>query len=173
MVVIIDIGMGNLGSIKNMLKRIGIDSIISSEIARIRETTKLILPGVGSFDQGMMSLRKKRLVDILNEKVIKNVHILGICLGMQLMANTSEEGTLKGLNWVNAVCVKFDQKKADVKIKIPHMSWNTIMIKKLEIFAQILNQEEIINRFEKLDLRTQWRLYNIAKWEELFNVGID
>ena len=113
MLIIIDLELGNIGSIQNMLKKIGREGIITSDIHIVEKASKLILPGVGSFDQGMMSLRKKRLIDILNEKVIiKNVPILGICLGMQLMANTSEEGTLEGLKWINAVCVKYNQKKA-------------------------------------------------------------
>jgi imidazole glycerol-phosphate synthase subunit HisH len=130
MIVIVDYGMGNLGSVQNMLKKIGFKSQISSDKEVIRLATKLILPGVGSFDNGMNQLNQLDLIDVLNEEVInKKIPILGICLGMQLMTNYSEEGTVSGLGWVDANTKKFNFED-DSQMKIPHMGWNYIEIKK-------------------------------------------
>lgn len=127
MTVIIDYGMGNLGSIANMLKKIGFNSIISSDPKEIASANRLILPGVGAFDSGMNSLEKLGILDTLNQKVLnERVPILGICLGMQLMTNSSEEGVLSGLGWIDADTKKF----ANTTLKIPHMGWNIVKHKK-------------------------------------------
>lgn len=126
-IVIVDYGMGNVGSIANMIKKVGGDSIISSDIDMIANAGKLILPGVGSFDSGMSNLNSTGLRDVLNTKVLKDkVPILGICLGMQLMTHSSEEGIEKGLGWVDAETIKFDFNDFDPKPRIPHMGWNTV-----------------------------------------------
>jgi len=101
MIVIVDYGMGNLRSISNKLKKINIDSVISSDISAIESATKLILPGVGHFARGMSNLHESNLIDILNYKVLKKkTPILGICLGMQLFTTYSDEGNAKGLDWI-------------------------------------------------------------------------
>jgi len=129
-IIIIDYGMGNLGSLANMLKKIQIPVKISSEIADIESAEKLILPGVGSFDHGMQKLHKQNLIEILNKKVMKDrIPILGICLGMQLFTKTSQEGNQKGLGWLDAKTVKFTFNK-DSSLKIPHMGWETLTVKK-------------------------------------------
>jgi len=128
MTVIIDYGLGNIGSLQNMLKRLGEDTIVSSDKNVIMNAARLILPGVGNFDTGIRNLRTKGLKEILNDAVL--VHkkpILGICLGAQLMLNKSEEGIEEGLKWVNGQVVLFDQ--VDFKIKVPHMGWNELTIK--------------------------------------------
>jgi len=123
MITIIDYGMGNLGSIRNMLKKIGADSEITAEPARIAAATKLVLPGVGAFDAGMENLDKSGLVPLLNERVRRDeVPVLGICLGMQLMTHSSSEGERPGLGWVDAKAVRFVP--ADATLKVPHMGWN-------------------------------------------------
>ena len=125
MIGIIDYGMGNIGSIENMLKRINTSSIITSNIDTLNQCNKLILPGVGAFDQGMQSLNDMGLISYLNDFVIEqNKPILGICLGMQLFANSSEEGSLPGLGWIKGKAKKFVFN--DYDIKVPHMGWNTI-----------------------------------------------
>jgi glutamine amidotransferase len=129
MIVIIDYGMGNLGSIKNIIKKIGYESIISNDKSIIQQAEKLILPGVGNFKEAMQNLNKTGLIDTLNKKILtEKTPILGICLGMQLMTSHSEEGDVIGLNWINANTKKFIF--SNNNIKIPHMGWNNIKIMK-------------------------------------------
>ncbi len=129
-VVIVDYGMGNLNSVKRAMDRMKIDSIISSNPGDIVNSDKIILPGVGHFQRAMLNLKELNLLDVLNESVlIEKKPILGICLGMQLMAKKSEEGNAEGLGWFDAETIKFDV--ADkLKHKIPQMGWNQIQIKK-------------------------------------------
>lgn len=129
MIGIVDYGVGNLGSIKNMLRRLGIESLISSNSGDLKNSQKLILPGVGNFDYGMTSLRNSGLYEDLTSQVLKEKKpILGICLGAQLMANHSAEGNKEGLGWLDASVVKFNFK--DRSLKIPHMGWNYVDFKK-------------------------------------------
>lgn len=131
MITIIDYGMGNLGSIKNMLKKIGVGAIISSNHKVIEDADKLILPGIGAFDAGMKNLDDLGLITILNSKVIKNnTPILGICLGMQLLTKCSEEGNTQGLGWIDAQTVQFKFDGNNNTLKVPHMGWNTTCINK-------------------------------------------
>ena len=110
-----------------MLKRIGHDSVITSEPDVIRAADKIILPGVGAFDTGMKNLKNSGYLKVLEQKVlIEKTPILGICLGMQLMTKSSEEGTLKGLGWIDATTKKF-QVSNKKKYKVPHMGWNYVI----------------------------------------------
>lgn len=127
MTVIIQYGLGNVGSIYNMCKYVGREIMISDSLDEIEKATSLILPGVGSFDQGMSLLAKNNLRQLLQFKVLEQkVPILGICLGMQLMTKGSEEGNLPGLGWIDAHCVKFKFDKNENQLKIPHMGWNDV-----------------------------------------------
>ncbi len=127
LVTIIDYGLGNLGSIKNMLKKIGATSQITNEINLISRADKIILPGVGSFDYGMSKLKELNLVDILTKKAMSDkIPILGICLGAQLMTRNSSEGTLPGLSWFDADTVPFSFENDINSLTIPHMGWNTV-----------------------------------------------
>ena len=135
-IIIIDYGMGNLGSLANMLKKIRVPAKISSDLGDIESAEKLLLPGVGSFDHGMQKLRELNLIDILNKKVVRDkTPLLGICLGMQMFTKTSEEGAQQGLGWVDANTVKFNADK-DSSLKIPHMGWDTLDIKKSHFLMQ-------------------------------------
>ncbi|QDQ29218.1 imidazole glycerol phosphate synthase subunit HisH [Chitinimonas arctica] len=126
MITIVDYGMGNLGSIRNMLKKVGAESEISADPACLRQAGKLILPGVGAFDAGMSSLEQSGLSSLLNELVLeKKVPVLGICLGMHLMTQGSEEGKLRGLGWVQADTIRFTLPE-DSTLKVPHMGWNRV-----------------------------------------------
>jgi glutamine amidotransferase len=123
-VVIIDYGMGNLGSIANMLKFVDADSIITSDHAVIDSAEKIILPGVGHFGRAMDNINKLNLLPLLRKKALDDkIPFLGICLGMQLMCNRSEEGNQDGLGLVNANVLGF---KLDKSYKVPHMGWNKI-----------------------------------------------
>ena len=125
MVAIIDYGVGNVGSILNMLNHIGISAIITKDYSEIYNASKLILPGVGSFDQAITLFNKSGLRDLINDKVINQaIPILGICLGMQMMTKGSEEGKMPGLDWIDAKCIKFNFDKDDKTLRIPHMGWN-------------------------------------------------
>lgn len=142
MITIIDYNAGNIKSIQNMLKRIGVKSCISSNSEEIEQAEKLILPGVGHFDYGMMNLKQSGLVDVLNKKVVdEKTPLLGICLGAQLLGNGSEEGNEKGLGWIDMDVVKFDKSKLSENLKIPHMSWNEINIKKNSKLLEGLNND--------------------------------
>jgi glutamine amidotransferase len=119
--------MGNLGSIANMIKKIGTNAIISSKIADIESASKLILPGVGAFDSGMKRLKESGLLPALDKKVHKlKTPILGICLGMQLFTLESEEGEMPGLGWIEAKTVRFKFNSENKNLKIPHIGWNTV-----------------------------------------------
>lgn len=130
MITIVDYKTGNIGSIQNILKKIGENSIVTSDPEILDRAKKIILPGVGAFDTGMKNLAEFNLVDTLNRKVlIDKIPVLGICLGMQLMTKGSEEGILPGLGWINA-CVKRFEFNGSREYKIPHMGWNSITLKK-------------------------------------------
>jgi imidazole glycerol-phosphate synthase subunit HisH len=130
MITIIDYGMGNLGSIANMLKKVGAKAVISSDISTIEKADKLILPGVGAFNNGMAKLAELGLIPCLNAKVLEaKTPILGVCLGMQLITHKSEEGNLPGLGWLEAETKRFRFEPYQSGLKVPHMGWNLINIK--------------------------------------------
>ncbi|HOY31323.1 MAG TPA: imidazole glycerol phosphate synthase subunit HisH [Bacteroidales bacterium] len=139
MIVIVDYGMGNIGSIVNMIKKSGSESMVTSDPVIIDKAEKIIIPGVGAFDNGMKNLSEYGLIDVLNKKVLEEkVPILGICLGMQLMAKSSEEGVLPGLGWIDGVCKKFRFDDNNSHLRIPHMGWNEVnIIKKDGIFRNM------------------------------------
>ncbi len=132
MVTIIDYGVGNLQSIRNMLKKIGTEAIISSLPDDIDSADKLILPGVGSFEYGMHQILASGFLGNLRQKVIENkTPLLGVCLGAQLLLEGSEEGMpVPGLGWIKGKAVKFDQGRLPANFKIPHMGWNDVQLKK-------------------------------------------
>lgn len=127
MIVVVDYGVGNIGAIRNMLKRIGVDSIIANDDKQVSCAEKLILLGVGSFDYGMENLRRSNLVDVLNKKVLsEKTPVLGICLGVQLMTENSEGGKESGLGWIKGRTVAFDKAKLGQALRIPHMGWTRV-----------------------------------------------
>ena len=140
MIAIVDYGMGNVGSIKNMLKYIGKESVISSDPDKINKASKLILPGVGSFDMAIENIKKYNLYEVLNIKALKEkIPILGICLGMQILTNSSEEGISEGLGWIDANTIKFKLDK--IKYKVPHMGWNTVKIYNENLLSRNFNSD--------------------------------
>jgi glutamine amidotransferase len=123
MITIIDYGMGNLGSIKNMLKKIGTPSEITADKSLIKNASKLILPGVGSFDKAITNLNELGMTELIKEKASEGIPVLGICLGMQLLADGSEEGVQAGLGIVPGKVIKF---QVPSNLKVPHMGWNHV-----------------------------------------------
>ena len=123
LIVIIDYGIGNINSILNMLKKIGANVIISGKSEDLLKADKLILPGVGAFDYGMTKLAESGLLEIVKEHALtKKKPLLGICLGMQMLGKSSEEGNLRGLNLIPFETKKF--KFESTELRIPHMGWD-------------------------------------------------
>jgi glutamine amidotransferase len=140
-VVIIDYGMGNIGSIDNMLKYLGVKAVISSDVDVISSADKIILPGVGHFDRAMTNINNLGLMNVLKEMaLVKKKPFLGICLGMQIMCESSEEGVLPGLSFIQAEVKKFDF-GPDSKLKVPHMGWNKIHIDKSSVVLDGLDDD--------------------------------
>lgn len=144
MTAIIDYGVCNVGSIQNMLKKIGTTDIkIVNTADELKKTDKAILPGVGSFDSGMKSLEQNGLAEAIKDYVSEGKTILGICLGMQLLGRASEEGEKQGLGLIPMDCKRFnfndiyssyslakaDKKEIKTKFKIPHMGWDQVNIR--------------------------------------------
>ena len=126
MITIVDYGMGNLKSIQNMLKKVGAESVITSDLTEVENAKKIILPGVGSFDTAIMNIEALGLKPVLNKLVLDGkVPIFGICLGMQIMCNSSEEGHMDGFGWIDAEVKKFSFEKGS-DLKVPHMGWNVV-----------------------------------------------
>ena len=141
MIAIIDYGMGNLKSVKRKMDRIGVNSIITYDPVVIKKSDRIILPGVGHFAKAITEIKSRKLWDLLSEKVlIEKKPVLGICLGMQLMARHSEEGDSEGFGWINAQVIRF--KVSDpIKYKIPHMGWNTIKSSKDSLLLENISSE--------------------------------
>jgi len=140
--LIIDYGMGNLRSVYNKFKRMGINCMISSKKEDIESAEKLILPGVGHFKFAMQNLHMLGLIGLLNKKVIdEKTPILGICLGTQLFCRNSEEGRCEGLGWMDAEVVKF--KVSDrIKYKVPHMGWNDVTVRNSNALDKVIKAGE-------------------------------
>ncbi|MDO8998184.1 MAG: imidazole glycerol phosphate synthase subunit HisH [Bacteroidota bacterium] len=128
MITIINYGLGNLGSVQNMLKRIGVPCKITSDIHEIEQAEKILLPGVGAFDSAIQKIDELNLRSVLVHKAkVDKIPFLGICLGMQLLTRSSEEGILKGLDLVSAKTIKFKFEE-NSNLKIPHMGWNFVNV---------------------------------------------
>jgi len=141
MIIIVDYGMGNLGSIFNILKKIGADSKISNELVDISKAQKIILPGVGAFNNAMTKINERGFQNILIKKALKEkIPILGICLGMQLLTDSSEEGDLSGLGLIPAKTIRFNFKNEE-NIKIPHMGWNSVYETNKSLLTENFPQE--------------------------------
>ncbi|GIZ51306.1 imidazole glycerol phosphate synthase subunit HisH [Noviherbaspirillum aridicola] len=124
MIVIVDYGVGNVGSVHNMLRKVGAKARVSGDETDIRSADKLILPGVGHFGHGMTRLRETGLIPLLEEQALHTRKpVLGICLGMQMMTRGSEESDEPGLGWVDAFTHRFPEVPG---LRIPHMGWNAV-----------------------------------------------
>lgn len=126
MIVIIDYEAGNIASVLNMIRKAGGDAVVSGRREDVERATKLVLPGVGSFDHGMTHLHAKQLPSLIKERAEAGVPLLGICLGMQLLGMQSEEGVQPGLGLIRAAFKKF----SDHELRVPHVGWNTVKVVK-------------------------------------------
>ncbi len=125
MIAILDYGVGNLKSIYNMFRKVGMEVMITSNVDKVTRADKYLLSGVGSFDCGITQLKQAPFFEQLQKEVLVNKKpILGICLGMQLLTHSSEEGKEKGLGWIDAKTVHFDL--VDKSLAVPHMGWNEV-----------------------------------------------
>ena len=130
MIGIIDLGISNIGSVLNMFKYVGLDAKVIKNKFDLEVSSKLVLPGLGHFDRGMANLEKSGLMEVLNSRVLEDkVPILGICLGMQLMCLSSDEGKSNGLGWIDAKVKDFRKCDSPPK-KTPHMGWNLVSLQK-------------------------------------------
>lgn len=127
MITIIDYGVGNINAFVNVYKRVNVPTKIAKTAADLEDAQKLILPGVGHFDHAMSELIKSGMREKLDELVmVKKVPVIGICVGMQMMGNSSDEGNLEGLKWIDASIKKFDETKIQQVTRLPHMGWNDV-----------------------------------------------
>lgn len=130
LITIIDYGVGNLASVKNMLRKAGFESVLASDTATVEKADKIILPGIGAFDYCMQRFNASGLRPLVTQKVIRDkVPLLGICVGLQMLMENSEEGSEPGLGWIAGKTVKFKKEKLG-DLKIPHMGWTDIEISK-------------------------------------------
>lgn len=127
MIAIVDYGLGNVKAFYNVFKRLNIPVTIAKKANDLEGAQKVILPGVGAFDHAMTLLNKSGMREQLDELAInKKVPVLGVCVGMQMLANYSAEGSLPGLGWVEGEVCKFELSQGNTTMKIPHMGWNNV-----------------------------------------------
>lgn len=130
MIAIVDYGSGNVAAIADIFKHLKQPHVITRDHAELRSAERYILPGVGAFDTTMRTLRESGLVDVLNEEVLgKRKKILGICVGMQILGESSDEGSLSGLGWIPGHIGRIDAAAIPERPKLPHMGWNSIRLK--------------------------------------------
>lgn len=127
MIAIVDYGLGNIKAFSNIYRSLDIPVLIAKEPSDLIKATKIILPGVGAFDHAMEQLDQSGMRPLLEEMVVaKSTPVMGICVGMQMLANKSEEGTLGGLGWIDGSVKKFDITKIKHHTRLPHMGWNDV-----------------------------------------------
>ncbi len=139
MIAIVDYGLGNILAFANMFKRLNIDARVASSVDALAGADKIILPGVGAFDHAMERLQAYGMRDVLDELVLeKQVPVLGICVGMQILAKCSDEGKLPGLGWINGRVRAFSALPETASLALPHMGWNDVHPKPDErLFAKM------------------------------------
>jgi glutamine amidotransferase len=127
MIAIVDYGMGNLKAFANIYRRLQIDHKVVSTADELRAADGIVLPGVGAFDHAMSRLNDSGLREVLDERILnEKIPVIGICIGMQMLANSSDEGTLPGLGWIDGVVRKMTFPENQKKLPLPHMGWNEV-----------------------------------------------
>ncbi|MFA5973313.1 MAG: imidazole glycerol phosphate synthase subunit HisH [Lentimicrobiaceae bacterium] len=128
MIAIINYGVGNINAFVNVYKKLGIMLKVATSANDLIDVSKIILPGVGSFDQAMSKLIESGMKPTIDRMVLtENIPVIGICVGMQMLAHSSEEGILPGLGYIDAKVLKFDESKKSKKLNLPHMGWNDVL----------------------------------------------
>ena len=176
MVTILNYGSGNIKAITNSHQILDIPFKVASKPSELGDAERIILPGVGSFDHCMKKLNSSGLKEVLNRKVIEEkTPVLGICIGLHLMAFGSEEGNLQGLKWINGYVKKFDESKLILKPKLPHMGWNSISVKTVPELFKGINQEYgfyFIHSYY-IELENEEDTMTITNYENDFVSGIN
>lgn len=127
MISIVDYGLGNVRAFENIFRRLGINSAVVTTAAELAAADKIVLPGVGAFDWAMKKLKDSGMVPVLNKKVLDDkVPVLGVCVGMQIMGLSSEEGTADGLGWIQGKVLRLDLQRNNRYFPLPHMGWNAV-----------------------------------------------
>jgi len=127
MISIVNYGLGNILAFANIYKRLNIPVNVVSNATELANATKIILPGVGSFDWAMTSLNQSGMRELLDTLVLEHeISVIGVCVGMQMMANSSDEGVKKGLGWIDANVCRFDDSSSQQSTHLPHMGWNDV-----------------------------------------------
>jgi glutamine amidotransferase len=141
---VVDYGAGNIGSVLNMLQHIGVAAEVITGPDQVKKSEKIILPGVGNWDAGVQRLEDSGLIDALKNRVLSDkVPILGVCLGMQLFLNSSEEGMLPGLGWIDGTVKTFNFSRINViakRLPLPHMGWNSVTVMHNSILTESLDE---------------------------------
>lgn len=138
MIAIVDYNMGNLASVQNAFAKLGSDTVVESNPEKFKDYDKLILPGVGAFGDAMEHLRERNMIEALQEYAKSGKYMLGICLGMQLLFESSEEfGKHEGLGLIKGDVKAFDTSKFEENLKVPHMGWNRMFTKEHPLFEQL------------------------------------
>lgn len=178
-IIIVDYGLGNIKSLVNAFNYLEIKTEVSSDKQTIKNAEKLVLPGVGAFDSGVKQLKKRKIFDTINDRVVHNkIPILGICLGMQLFFTKSEEGIENGFNWLNGNAKKFKKRN----LRVPHMGWNyTNMNIKQDFFNSLkkksyfyfvhsyyLEENCINNKYPKLTTEYGKKFLSAFQYKNLF-----
>ncbi|MEL4427052.1 imidazole glycerol phosphate synthase subunit HisH [Shewanella indica] len=143
MITIVDYGLGNIRAFTNVYKRLNIDTTLASNVDELKRAKKIILPGVGAFDHAMKMLNDSGMRECLDTLVLQHeVPVIGICVGMQMMASASEEGSGAGLGWIDATVKRFDYESEQIALKypLPHMGWNNISMVKDSLLLKDLDQ---------------------------------
>ena len=174
MIGIVDYNMGNLASVINAFAKVGTDAVLESDPSKLEQYDKLILPGVGAFGDAMKHLRSNGMDEAVKQYAASGKPLLGICLGMQLLFESSEEfGSTEGLGLIPGKVIAFDESKFDHPQKIPHMGWNELFLQKRTDDGKLIMEDDRSFLFQ--DLPDEFYLYFVhsfhAVCEDKYAIG--